>query len=242
MKLDMQGRRGGGRGRAFRERPETGGVGRERRATMEGRGGRGGRGADSPMRGMREGGRGFGRGRGGLPGFGDEPGGFGEGRGGRGGGGRRRLFDNAGLRLLLLHLTAQEPRHGYDLIREIETLSGGAYVPSPGMVYPALTMMSEMEQIAEQPSEGTRKRFAATPQGEAYLAEHAQERDALLARLTSLAEQARPSADYAPVRRAMDNLKASLRIRLQKEGADAETILDVAALIDEAAAKIERLK
>lgn len=193
------------------------------------------------MRGMREGGRGFGRGRGGFSGFGDEPGGFGEGRGGRGGG-RRRLFDNAGLRLLLLHLTAQEPRHGYDLIREIETLSGGAYVPSPGMVYPALTMMAEMEQIAEQPSEGTRKRFAATPQGEAYLAGHAQERDALLARLTSLAEQARPSADYAPVRRAMDNLKASLRIRLQKEGADAETILDVAALIDEAAAKIERLR
>ena len=215
---------------------------------MEGRGGRGGRGPMGAGRGEGDGrgeGRGPGRGRGGFAGFGpgsgDEFSGFAEGRGGRGGG-RKRLFDNAGLRLLLLHLTAQEPRHGYDLIREIEALSGGAYVPSPGMVYPALTMMAEMDHIVEQPSEGTRKRFAVTPQGEAFLAEHAKERDEVLARLTGMAEAVVPRGDIAPVRRAMENLKASLRIRLQKEGADQETILDIAGLIDEAAAKIERLK
>lgn len=164
------------------------------------------------------------------------------GHGGRGGRGRRRLFDNAELRLILLHLIAQEPRHGYDLIRAIEALSGGAYVPSPGMIYPALTMMSEMEQIAERPSEGSRKSFAITPDGEAFLAEHDKEREALLARLQRLAEEIAPVPDHAPVRRAMDNLKAALRIRLTREGADAETILDVAALIDEAATRIERLK
>ena len=121
-------------------------------------------------------------------------------------------------------------------------MSGGAYAPSPGMVYPALTMMADMEHIAEQPAEGTRKCFAVTPQGSAFLAEHAKDLEAVLARLTLLAEQARPVADHAPVRRAMDNLKASLRIRLQREGADTDTILDVAALIDEAATKIERLR
>ncbi|TNE41528.1 MAG: PadR family transcriptional regulator [Sphingomonadales bacterium] len=174
--------------------------------------------------------------------FGGPDGGFsGGGRGGRGGG-RRRLFDNIELRLLLLDLIRQEPRHGYELIREIETLSGGIYVPSPGMVYPALTLMTEMDQIAEQPSEGTRKRFAITAEGEKWLAEQAQERDAVFARLKGLAEHNAPRADHAPVRRAMDNLKAALRIRLQNEGADMDTILDVAALIDEAAAKVERLK
>lgn len=167
--------------------------------------------------------------------------GFGGGRGGRGGG-RRRLFDNGELRLLLLHLIAQEPRHGYDLIRALEGLSGGMYVPSPGMVYPALTMMTEMDQIVEQPSEGTRKIYAAAPEGTAFLAAHATERDALLARLDKLAQEAAPTPDMAPVRRAMDNLKVALRNRLNREGADADTLLDVAGLIDEAAAKIERLK
>ena len=166
---------------------------------------------------------------------------FGGGRGGRGGG-RRRLFDNGELRLLLLDLIRQEPRHGYELIREIETLSGGIYVPSPGMVYPALTLMAEMDQIAEQPSEGTRKRFAITAEGEKWLVEQAKERDAVFARLKRLADHNASRADHAPIRRAMENLKAALRIRLQKEGADMDTILDVAALIDEAAAKVERLK
>jgi DNA-binding PadR family transcriptional regulator len=190
-------------------------------------------------------GRGYGRGAGGGPGsyggFGDE---FdGDGFRGRGHGGmRRRLFDNAELRLLMLHLIAIEPRHGYDLIREIETLSGGAYAPSPGVVYPALTMMTEMEQISEQPTAGTRKQFAITPAGEAHLAEHRKQCDEVLLRISRLSEQAAPSPDIAPVRRAMGNLKAALAIRLRKEGADNDTILDVAALIDETAAKIERLK
>jgi hypothetical protein len=58
---------------------------------------------------------------------------LGGGRGGRGGG-RRRLFGNDALKLILLKLIAQGPRHGYDLIREIENLSGEAYAPSPGVV------------------------------------------------------------------------------------------------------------
>lgn len=194
-------------------------------------------------RAMMGGGRGFGRGhghgRGGFDPFGDD---FFGGRGGHGGGGRKRYFDNNQLRLLLADLIRQEPRHGYELIREIETLSGGIYVPSPGMVYPALTLMTEMEHIAEQPSEGTRKRFAITPEGEAWLAENAQDRDDVLGRLKNLAAKAGMTADHAPVRRAMENLKAALRIRLQKEGADNDTILDVAALIDDAATRIERLK
>ncbi|MFX5622468.1 PadR family transcriptional regulator, partial [Acinetobacter baumannii] len=56
------------------------------------------------------------------------------GPGGRGG--RRRMFDGSELRLILLKLIADTPRHGYDLIREIESLTGGAYAPSPGVVYP----------------------------------------------------------------------------------------------------------
>lgn len=164
--------------------------------------------------------------------------------GGGRGGGRRRMFNNEGLRLLFLHLISQEPRHGYEIIREVENLSGGAYTPSPGMVYPALSLLAEMEHITEQPGEGARRRFAITPTGEAFLAEHQKEREAVLARLQQLSQSSSISQeeDNAPLFRAMDNLKAVLRIRLGRAEKDADTILDIAALIDEAAAKIERLK
>lgn len=161
--------------------------------------------------------------------------------GGRGrGGGRRRLFDNDGLRLILLKLIADEPRHGYDLIRAIEALSGEAYAPSPGVVYPTLTLLSDMDLIAEQPGEGSRKRFAITPAGTAHLADRGDTLAMVMERLAALARTAE-RADPAPVRRAMHNLRYAVQQRLVKEGADNQTMFDVAALIDDAASKIERL-
>ncbi len=73
------------------------------------------------------------------------------GRGGGCGGGRsRRMFDGGELKLLLLKLIADAPRQGYDMIREIEAMTGGAYAPSPGVVYPKLTLLDEMNLIGEQ--------------------------------------------------------------------------------------------
>lgn len=177
----------------------------------------------------------FGRGRGGFSRDGDG------GMGGRFGHGRRRLFDADSLRLVLLKLMSETPRHGYDLIREIESLSGGGYAPSPGVVYPSLTLLTDMGFAVEQAGEGSRKLFATTEQGAAHLAEHQDQLDAVLARLAALARQAE-RVDAAPIRRAMMNLRTALRNRLDAEGIDEETMLGVAALIDEAAGKIERLK
>src|SRR4051812_32135574 len=67
-----------------------------------------------------------------------------------GGGRQRRMFDGGELRLVLLRLIADEPRHGYDLIRAIEELTGGAYAPSPGVVYPTITLLDEMGLIEER--------------------------------------------------------------------------------------------
>ena len=76
-------------------------------------------------------------------------------------GGRRRVFDANELRLVLLKLIADQPRHGYDLIRAIEDLTGGSYAPSPGVVYPALSILQDLGQIEEVLSEGPRKAFSA---------------------------------------------------------------------------------
>ena len=159
---------------------------------------------------------------------------------GRGEGGRRRMFDGGELRLILLKLIEDQPRHGYDLIREIEERSGGAYAPSPGVIYPTLTLLDEMGLIEERKTEGAKKQFAATAEGSANLAERAGEVAALFARLAELGE-ARARHNGGPIRRAMGNLRAVLQERVGGSEVDADTLHDIAAILDEAARKIERL-
>lgn len=159
--------------------------------------------------------------------------------GGRGGGRGRRMFDGSELRLILLKLIEEQPRHGYDLIREIEERSGGAYAPSPGVIYPTLTMLDDMG-LVEAKAEGTRKAFAITEAGAAELAEKAEEVEALFQRLAELGEE-RARHSGGPIRRAMGNLRAVLQERLGSSEVDPETLHEVAAILDEAARKIERL-
>lgn len=158
--------------------------------------------------------------------------------GGRGG--RRRAFEGGELQLVLLKLLAEQPRHGYDLIRAIEERTGGAYAPSPGVVYPMLSMLEELGQIEKAGDEGTRKAFTATADGTARLDAEKDVVEAVFAKLGALAAR-RERTDGAPIRRAMDNLRAVLMHRLGREGVEADTIHAAAAILDEAAQRIERL-
>lgn len=173
-------------------------------------------------------------------------GGFGEGLGGishepmQGAMRGRRMFDAGELRLVLLKLIEPAPRHGYDLIRAVEDLTGGAYAPSPGIVYPTLTLLAEMELIAEQQNAGPRKLFAITPAGVTHLAERASNVDALTARLEGLGER-RARSSRGPVHRAMGNLKLALQNRLRGESENSELPHEIAAILDEAVRKIEHL-
>jgi DNA-binding PadR family transcriptional regulator len=159
-----------------------------------------------------------------------------EGRGGR----RRRVFDSGELRLVLLKLIADQPRHGYELIRAIEDLTGGSYVPSPGMVYPTLTLLQDMGHIEEAISDGARKQFTVTAEGSEHLATRRPEVEALFARLAALAS-ARKRTDGGPIRRAMENLRTALAYRLDRDDVESDTLHAAAAILDDAAQKIERL-
>jgi DNA-binding PadR family transcriptional regulator len=184
------------------------------------------------------GGGGFGGGMGGgMGGRGGPDGPRGEGRGGR----RKRLFDQAELQTLLLALIVEAPRHGYELIREIEALSGGDYAPSPGVVYPALIYMEETGLIAPVSGDSARKAFEATAEGRAKAGADAEKFAELKGRLGALAAQ-RDRVDPAPVRRAFHALKTAVFDRLSTEGADRDFILQIADVIDEATRKIERIE
>jgi DNA-binding PadR family transcriptional regulator len=163
--------------------------------------------------------------------------------GGRGRGGRRarRMFESGELRLVLLKLIADEPRHGYDLIRAIEEMTGGEYAPSPGVVYPTLTLLQDMGLIEEAPGEGPRKSFQATDEGRAYLAERADESEGLFERLGDLKPTDRHTAGPA-IGRAVKNLMTALSHRVSRDGFDEELFHEIAAILDEAAQRIERIK
>ena len=162
--------------------------------------------------------------------------------GGRRGRGRRRMFESGELRLVLLKLIADEPRHGYDLIRAVEELTGGEYAPSPGVVYPTLTLLEDMGLIEEQADEGSsRKIYAATSEGRDHLDEKATEVEALFERLEELAPDERQSAGPA-IGRAVKNLMTALSHRVGRDGLDEELLHEIAAILDEAAQRIERVK
>jgi DNA-binding PadR family transcriptional regulator len=165
--------------------------------------------------------------------------GFGGGRPGRGR--RGRMFESGELRLVLLKLIADQPRHGYDLIRAIEELTHGSYAPSPGVVYPTLTLLQDMGLIEEAKVEGARKPFAITAEGEAHLAEKAGEVEALFERLTGAGEGKR-RAGGRPIQRAVGNLLSALWHRVTAEEMGEDRLHEIAAILDEAAQRIERLK
>jgi DNA-binding PadR family transcriptional regulator len=168
--------------------------------------------------------------------IGDGPEGWGGRRGRRG-----RMFESGELRLVLLKLIADEPRHGYDLIRAIEDLTGGEYAPSPGVIYPTLTLLQDMGLIEEAAGEGPRKPFQVTDEGRKHLEEREEEVEALLERLRDLAPREGSSAGPA-IGRAVKNLMTALRHRIGRDGLDDALLHEIAGILDEAAQKIERTK
>jgi DNA-binding PadR family transcriptional regulator len=168
---------------------------------------------------------------------------FGDGEPGEmGRGGRRRVFDSNSLRLVLLTLLEDQPRHGYDLIRAIEARSNGAYAPSPGVVYPTLTLLDDQDHIRAAPQqEGAKRLYEITADGRAHLDANRAEAQAAMARLDALGVE-HSRTDAGPVWRAMTNLKMALRQRIGRDPHGRDVLFDVAAIIDEAARKIERLE
>lgn len=162
--------------------------------------------------------------------------------GGGGGRGHRRgrMFGHGELRLALLKLLADQPRHGYELIKAIEELTGGDYAPSPGAVYPTLQLLADEGLIEEQGDDTPRKAFAATEAGRAELADKADEVEALFERLTAHGE--REQRGRSPhLWRAMGNLANVLKHRARAGKLDQATIDEIVDMIDEMAKRIERL-
>jgi DNA-binding PadR family transcriptional regulator len=195
-----------------------------------------------------------GRGRGGFRGWGKHFGRGGQG-GGFGGSGLPfgRFVGDGDLRLIVLALLADGPRHGYDLIKAMEERSGGFYSPSPGVIYPTLTFLEEAGHAAST-AEGNKKVFAITDSGRTYLEQNREAADAILARIKWIGERLaqargwfegrdegrgrdRDMRDAIPeLNEARRALKSALAAKL---GASPDEQRRIAELLRRAAAEIE---
>ena len=153
---------------------------------------------------------------------------------------RERMFEAGGLKLLALHLIGQQPSHGYDVIRAIGELVGGDYQPSPGTIYPTLSYLVDMGHATATDSDGGRKQYRITPEGQQALAEQADMLQLILARLAA-GKDREARQRPATLVRALENFKMALRLKLDTSELSDEQVAQIAALLDETALKIEKI-
>jgi DNA-binding PadR family transcriptional regulator len=159
---------------------------------------------------------------------------------------RGRKLSSDDLQLLLLALIGEQSSHGYELIKALETRSNGFYVPSPGMMYPALACMEDRGHVTVA-LEGTRKRYALSDEGRAHLEANREHVDAMLAKLQHMAEKmarmrsamAGEEGEDAGTKEFADARHALKRALHARADAPAEEQRRVAAILARAAAEIE---
>src|SRR6266478_5196660 len=149
----------------------------------------------------------------------------------RGRGGPMRFFGAGDLRYVILQRISEKPSHGYEIIKSIQERLGGMYAPSPGVVYPMLTMLEEMGHPTVV-TEGARKLYTITEEGSKALAENKAQVDALFARMDQVRREQQ-------IERAVANFRMALQ--LKKGPLTEEQIHSITNIIDAAAKQIERI-
>jgi len=150
----------------------------------------------------------------------------------RGGG---RVFDHGDLRWVVLGLLAEKPRYGYDIIKELEERVGGEYSPSPGVVYPTLTLLEEMGLATISEQTGNRKLYTLTPEGLAQYETNKPLIEGIMARISGGDRRGPPPS----VIRALENLMMAARLRLRGEAMTEDQARAMADALDRAAREIE---
>ncbi len=171
------------------------------------------------------------RGRHGWGGMGHRHGRHREGRFGR-------FLEHGDLRFVVLALLADQPAHGYELIKALEERTGGAYRPSPGVIYPLLSLLEDEGFIRPVAAEGGRKAYEITDEGRAALEQNRGGVDEVFGRMD---EASRGSRRAGPrLSRAITNFHMALGQRMRGDISDAE-IDRIIAIIDDTASAIEKV-
>ena len=139
------------------------------------------------------------------------------------------------LRFVVLKYIGQQPRHGYDLIKLLQEQSGGVYSPSPGMLYPMLSMLEDLGYVAAV-SEGNKKLYRLTGQGQEFLEQNQELAQAIENRLSALRDQG-----AGRVRARLHALRHAVHERLPLAQGDPALQERMAAVLEKALSEIQGL-
>lgn len=156
------------------------------------------------------------------------------------GGGRERMFDNGQLRLVILQLIADKPSYGYEIIKAIEERLAGGYAPSPGVVYPTLTLLEEEGLATVASADGNKKLYTATEEGKAHLKTNQALLRAIFGRMHEAGKMF-GRGKSPQIKRAIMNLKFAMRMRMERGNLTAEQLGKIAEALDAAARTIDEV-
>jgi DNA-binding PadR family transcriptional regulator len=145
------------------------------------------------------------------------------------------VFDQGDLKYVILSLLAEKPRHGYEVIKAIEERFGGAYSPSPGTVYPTLTMLEDMGYASVRQEESGKKVYEITDAGRQYLADNRSAVDDIFSRITDFAQNLF-GEPMMRVHRAMRDVGRAVYVRDMRR--TPEQIAKIGEILERAAKEI----
>ena len=151
----------------------------------------------------------------------------------------RRMFEQGDLKYVILQLLSEKPRHGYEIIKALEERLGGTYSPSPGAVYPTLTLLEDMGYARTMPEEGGKKIYEITPEGRAYLEQNKGAVDEIFDRIAQFAGSFF-SGPMVEVHHAFKNMARATYLHATRDR-DPAHLAKVREILDRATNEIEAL-
>jgi DNA-binding PadR family transcriptional regulator len=155
-----------------------------------------------------------------------------------------KMFDAGALRYIVLQMIAEQPRHGYEIIKAIEQRVGGGYCPSPGVIYPLLAMLEDMGHVIVTP-DGNKKLHEITPEGRSFLDENRSFVEAITARMSDGGRHGGHGAHghgHGSIRNSLHELKLVVVERVRGEMLPDEQLKQIQTILERATQDIRNLR
>ena len=150
-----------------------------------------------------------------------------------------RVFEQGDLKYVILRLLEEKPRHGYEIIKELEDRFAGAYSPSPGTVYPTLTMLEDLGYAKVTQDEKGRKTYEITAEGSAYLKENSSTVDSIFDRIGRFMEGFL-DAPMMEVNNSFRKVARAAYSQAARNVNDAERLRRIRDILERAAAELDQ--
>ena len=150
------------------------------------------------------------------------------------------MFEQGDLKLVILRLLEEKPRHGYEIIKELESRSAGAYSPSPGTVYPTLTLLEDLGYARAVPEEGGKKIYEITDEGRKHLADNSTTVNDVFDKFVKFAEGFTASP-MMEVNNAFRNVAKATYSTATSHISDTEKLAKIKEILARASSEIEGL-